>query len=574
MEGLNLIFWAVIFMIVASLVAFIARMYRRSSSELSFVRTGQGNAKVVRNGGAIVLPVLHDLIWVNMNTLRLEVMRSKEEALITKDRLRVDVRAEFYVRVAPDAQSIVNAATTLGQKTLKPLELKELIEGKFVDALRSVAAEMTMEELHEQRSDFVQRVQTAVTGDLIKNGLELETVSLTALDQTSRDFFNPNNAFDAQGLTKLTEEIEMRRKQRNVIEQDTQVEVARKNLEAHQQRLQIQREAEYAQIEQQRELEIRKAEQSTQIALERANKERDQQEGEIAARLVTDSARIESERSINERNIEAQRIVREREIARAKSIELAEQEKAIAIAGKSKAQSEAQAEADIARALAAQAEERVATARATEVAERTKQIDLIEAQKGAQRDAIGITVAAEADKKAAQDRAEARRIAAQGEADAEKVAADAAAIRYAVDAEGKRQINDAENMLSTEIIEQQVKMAMLKALPDIIRESVKPMENIDGIKILQVNGLGGPASNAGGGGNGGSSGQGNLAEEVVNNALRYRAQAPILDSLLGELGLEGGDLNALVKGATQGSGGAPKASGGPNIVPRDGNGKG
>ena len=170
------------------------------------MRTGQGNAKVVRNGGAIVLPVLHDIIWVNMNTLRLEVMRSKEEALITKDRLRVDVRAEFYVRVAPDAQSIVNAATTLGQKTLKPLELKELIEGKFVDALRSVAAEMTMEELHEQRSDFVQRVQTAVTGDLIKNGLELETVSLTALDQTSRDFFNPNNAFDAQGLTKLTEE--------------------------------------------------------------------------------------------------------------------------------------------------------------------------------------------------------------------------------------------------------------------------------------------------------------------------------------------------------------------------------
>ena len=564
MDSLKLITFGVIALGIIGLISFITRLYRRSTSELSFVRTGMGGRKVVMNGGALVFPVLHDVIWVNMNTLRLEVMRSKEEALITKDRLRVDVRAEFYVRVAPNDESISNAASTLGQKTLKPLELKELIEGKFVDALRSVAAEMTMEELHEQRSDFVQRVQTAVTGDLIKNGLELETVSLTALDQTSRDFFNPNNAFDAQGLTKLTEEIEMRRKQRNVIEQDTQVEVARKNLEAHQQRLTIQREAEYAQIEQQRELEIRKAEQSTEIALQRAGKERDQQEGEIAAKLVTDSARIDSERSIQERNIESERIVKERQIARAKSIELAEQEKAIAIAGKSKAQSEAQAEADMARALAAQAEERVVTARATEVAERTKQIDLIEAQKGAQRDAIGITVAAEADKKAAQDRAEARRIAAQGEADAEKVAADAAAIRYAVDAEGKRQINDAENMLSAEIIEQQIKMAMLKALPDIIRESVKPMENIDGIKILQVNGLGGPAASANGNGGSGSSGQGNLAEEVVNNALRYRAQAPILDSLLGELGLEGGDLNALVKGATQGSG---KAN-------HDGNGKG
>ncbi len=554
MEGLSLVILGVAALMFVGFISFLTRLYKRSTSELSFVRTGMGGRKVVMNGGALVFPVLHDVIWVNMNTLRLEVMRSKEEALITKDRLRVDVRAEFYVRVAPNDESISNAASTLGQKTLKPMELKELIEGKFVDALRSVAAEMTMEELHEQRSDFVQRVQTAVTGDLIKNGLELETVSLTSLDQTSRDFFNPNNAFDAQGLTKLTEEIEMRRKQRNAIEQDTQVEVARKNLEAHQQRLTIQREAEYAQIEQQRELEIRKAEQSTEIALQRAGKDREQQEGEIAAKLITDSARIQSERSINESNIEAQRIVREREIARAKSIELAEQEKAIAIAGKSKAQSEAQAEADMARALAARAEEQVVTARATEIAERTKQIDLIEARKGAERDAIGITVAAEADKKAAQDRAEARRIAAQGEADAEKVAADAAAIRYAVEAEGKRQINDAENMLSPEIIEQQIKMAMLKALPDIIRESVKPMENIEGIKILQVNGLGGPATSANGSsGNGNGGGNGNLAEEVVNNALRYRAQAPILDSLLAELGLEGGDLNSLVQGATQGA---------------------
>src|SRR5688572_2472520 len=209
--------------------------------------------------------------------------------------MRVDVQAEFYVRVKPTEEAIADAAQTLGQKTLKPLELKELVEGKFVDALRAVAAEMTMEELHEMRTDFVQKVQAAVTGDLIKNGLELETVSLTSLDQTSRDFFNPNNAFDAQGLTKLTEEIEMRRKQRNVVEQDTQVEIARKNLEAHQQRLTIQREAEYAQIEQHRELEIRKSQQSTDIALQKASKEREQQEGEIAAKLIVDQAKIESE---------------------------------------------------------------------------------------------------------------------------------------------------------------------------------------------------------------------------------------------------------------------------------------
>ncbi|RYG61910.1 flotillin family protein, partial [bacterium] len=191
-----------------------------------------------------------------------------------------------------------------------------------------------------------------------------------------------------------------------------------------------------------------------------------------------------------------------------------------------------------------------ATARETEIAERQKAIELVEAQKEAQRQAIGITVAAQAEKAAAIDRAEALKIGAQGEAEAEKLRVQASAARYAVDAEGQRAVNEAANTMSAANVEMQIKMALMKALPDIIRESVKPMENIDGIKILQVNGLNGSSHDGGGVHlNGGSSGSGNLAEEVVNNALRYRAQAPILDSLLAEIGITGGDLQALAQGA-------------------------
>ena len=81
-------------------------------------------------GGAIVLPVLHETIPVNMNTLRLEVRRADDQALITRDRMRVDVMAEFYVRVKPTAESIATAAQTLGQKTMSPNELKNLVEAK------------------------------------------------------------------------------------------------------------------------------------------------------------------------------------------------------------------------------------------------------------------------------------------------------------------------------------------------------------------------------------------------------------------------------------------------------------
>ena len=98
-----------------------------------------------------------------------------------------------------------------------------------------------MEELHEKRTDFVQKVQNAVKADLEKNGLELETVSLTGLDQTDKQYFNANNAFDAQGLTILTETIEEKKKVRNDIEQNTSVAIKKKNLEAEKERLDLQK---------------------------------------------------------------------------------------------------------------------------------------------------------------------------------------------------------------------------------------------------------------------------------------------------------------------------------------------
>ncbi|MCH2037994.1 MAG: hypothetical protein MK137_05330, partial [Rickettsiales bacterium] len=328
-----------------------SRLYRRASKEISFVRTGFGGQKVIMNGGALVFPVLHDIIPVNMNTLRLEVNRANNQALITRDRMRVDVVAEFYVRVQPSIDSIANAAQTLGSRTMHREELKELIEGKFVDALRAVAAEMTMTELHEKRIDFVQKVQHAVMEDLLKNGLELESVSLTGLDQTAKEYFNPNNAFDAEGLTKLTEEIELRKKKRNDIEQDTQIQIKNKNLEAEKLSLEIKKEEQYARLSQEREIEIRKASQSSEISKEQAEKQKEAEQAKISATQEVEQSLIASKRAIEEERIMKDKAIDTQNIDKRKSVELAEQDRAIAIAEKSKAQSEAQAEADKARRI-------------------------------------------------------------------------------------------------------------------------------------------------------------------------------------------------------------------------------
>jgi uncharacterized membrane protein YqiK len=537
----------------------VARLYRRSSKEVSFVRTGFGGQKVIMNGGALVFPVLHEQIPVNMNTLRLEVRRAADQALITKDRMRVDVQAEFYVRVQPVVESIANAAQTLGRRTMEPAALKELVEGKFVDALRAVAAEMAMEELHEQRVNFVQKVQAAVSEDILKNGLELESVSLTGLDQTNREFFNPDNAFDAEGLLKLTQAIEERRKTRNDIEQETQVLIERKNLEAEAQKFQIARDKEFARLEQEREIQVRMAEQSALIKQQQSERERQAEEARIVASQQVRQADIAAGQIVKEREIATALAVEAAAVEKAKQIALAEQARDIAIAVKSKEKSVADAAADEARALAARAAEEVTTSRQTAVAEREKAIQLIEARKAAEQQAISVTVAAEAEKTAAVDRAEALRIAAEAEAeklrlsakgaaDAEKLKADAMAATYQVEAEGKRSVNEASNTLSPEQIAMQVRMRLIEALPAIIAESVKPMQNIDGIKILHVDGINGSTQ---GGSPDGASGNGSgLADQAVAAALRYRSQAPLIDALMSELGLAGGTLDGMANAVT------------------------
>ena len=517
-------------------------LYRRSSKEISFVRTGFGGQRVLLNGGAFVLPIIHDVIPVNMNTLRLEVRRGRESALITKNRMRIDVVAEFYVRVQPTPDSIANAAQTLGQRTMQPEALRELLEGKFVDALRSVAAEMTMDEMHEKRGEYVKRVRGAVAEDLLKNGLELETVSLTGLDQTNMEFFNPSNAFDAEGLTQLTEEIERRKKIRNDIEQDTMIQIRNKNLEAEKLSLAIDQDSEQARLQHERELEMRRAVQRSELARERALREQESEQAQIESRLEVEKSRITVDRALDEQRIKHEQEIQHLEVERRKALELAEQDRAVAVAQASKAQSEAQAAAETARAKAVSAEEKVFSARETEVAERRKAIELIGASQDAERQAIRIRVEAESEKAAASDRSAARRIEAEGDAEADKIRALASRLRYEIEAEGNRLMNEAANVLTPESRGSAMRMKLLEKLEGIIRESVKPMEKIDGIKILQVDGLGGGGPSVG---RGGMEGSGSFSDNLVNSALRYRAQAPLVDSLLREIGLSGGDIGSL-----------------------------
>lgn len=520
-----------------------ARLYQRASKDIAFVRTGMGGSKVVLDGGALVLPILHSTVGVNLRTLRLEVERRREQAMITLDRMRVDIGVEFYVRVRPNAESIALAAQTLGERTMQSDGLRDLVEAKFVDALRGVAAQMSLGDLHEKRPDFVQRVQNAVAADLEQNGLELESVSLTALDQTSSEYFNPNNAFDAEGLTRLTEITEAKKKERNEIEQTTRIDIETRNMEAEKRSIDINRDQEYARLDQVRDVANRTAQTKADAA-----------EMEAEAKRKEEEARIQSDLAVQQRRIDSQR-----------AVEISEQERSIAVSNKSQEDSKARAEASVARAEAVRADEEVKTVGRVAEAERERQVVVVEAKQEAERQAVAVTVAADAERQAAEDRAEAVKIEAQAEADSVRIKAEADEVRFRIEAEGQRALNTARNVLEDRVIAMEIRLATIQRMPEILEASLKPVEKIKDIRILDLG--------QGRAGLGGATGTGvpavgsSAPDSIVDALMRYRMQAPVVDEMLRELGLDlDGGLAAMVQRATTGAGpeeaveAAPEAS--------------
>lgn len=681
-------------------------LYRHSSKDQSFVRTGSGGERVVMGGGALVIPIIHDITVVNMNAIPIEVRRQGEQSLITKNKMRVDLTTEFFVRVIATEQGVSAAARTLGARTLDPAGLREVVQGRLVDAMASVTATMTMNEIHENRAAFVKKVSDLVTDVLAMNGLELETVALTSLNQADISVFDPTNHFDAEGLTLIVKETEERRKLRNQIENETKVQIKLRDFEAEQRVIEIDRDLEYVRIEQARDIEAKKAQQAAAIEAERSTSqiaitqsrtkaeeeaeriliakgraideerirteneiksleierirdtelteissktrveseriqarqqveaERIQREHEIreaqissrqqialqetkadgevesarlniqqdvetariqtgklvelaaverekeikvssekakaeteraalAKKLAVENERLKTEEEIRAREIDRQhkiklaetasfrevedaRVVAEREIEelriaarkyierfeieQAMEIEIADKERLIAVVNKAIDEAVARTnEAEAQRKLAL-TQEKIETTRAEEKANRSKAVEIIDAQARAEREAIRLVKQSEAEKTASKFRAE-----------AEIAEAKAAEFRYEVDSDGNRKLNEAENVRSQESRRSAILEGVVKRLPEIIREQVKPMENIDSIKILQVDGLPGLNSPSESGGGGGS---GNISDQVVNSAMKYRTQVAFVDGLMEEIGLPLKNLGA------------------------------
>lgn len=496
--------WIVLALVVIAVVIVLAAwFYERATNEVSLIRTGIGGRKVIVDGGTIAIPFFHEISRVNMQTIRMDVTRAGDRSLITKDRMRVDVGAEFYASVIPEEGAIVRAAQTLGKRTFQPEQLKALIEGMMVDALRSVAAQMTMDELHENRGEFVRQVRAALTETLAKYGLELDKVSLTAFDQTPFSALDENNAFNAVGMRKLAEVIAKSKKERAEIEGESQVSVRRAEVEANRRKLEIELEERRAEIAQTQEVEMLLAGQLAEVARRKAEAERE------AAH-----ARIKMEQEIQSANIARELSIREAEIAQMRALDIAEQEREILTAAKSQEGSKAKAEATSARAAVVQAEEDLQTLRQMAEAERRKRLALLAAEQDAEANATRARITAENDRDVAKNRTAAKKEEAEALKAVRMAEAEAEAARIA-----------AENSRSDAVIQLELEKARLAAMPEILSQMVKPAEKIKGININHISGF------ERSGGAGSASPVGQTIESILDMAVALPAMKKIGDSI-------------------------------------------
>lgn len=421
----------IVLAVLSGLLMIITRLYVKTKASEAFVRTGMGGMKVIKDGGSIVIPVIHQTVCVPLRSFRLEVLREGGDALLTKDKLRADMKAEFFVRVQPDDDSIKNAARSYGEHMHDESYVAKLVEDKLVSALRTVAATKTLEELNTDRDSFVKLVQDGVTTDLTHNGLTLEGVTISKLDQTDPKALRPDNIFDAQGMRTIAEITQKQQTERNELERAGEQTRKKKDVETKQAMLALER--------QQAEAE---AEQTAQIAVIRAAKTREAQEKEIEATRAVEIAGVQKAQAIEVAQREQQQAVEVAERTKQQAIVAAQQKVEVAERTKQAAIAEAEAqragkEAELAKAEADREKERQAikTVQVTAEAERAKttlvtaaqaeaERKYTEAQRAADGEAYGMKAKAEGQKAAADAEAEAVTKKAQADANAKKALAE------------------------------------------------------------------------------------------------------------------------------------------------------
>lgn len=439
-----------------AVLVIITRLYRKTAADEAFVRTGVGGRKCVIDGGALVIPVVHEVIPVSVKTFKIEVERNGPDALITGDYLRADVTANFFLRVQKDPESIMQAATSLGTLSSNPAAVKELVMEKLVSVLRNVAATQTLEDLNAKRAEFAKAVQDSVMEDLKANGLTLESVTISKLDQAPLTAMQPDqNVFDAQGAATIAKQVQAQRVLRNELTQQAELRVTQQNVNTAQQ------------IAAQQVIEAKaRADADAEKAIARSLAEQKAATFAAEQTKLAGVARVESEQAVKLRQVEQDKAVevanQEREraaqiakIERERAMELTTREKQIAIAEAERRRAAKEAEQLIAEQERKSAEQAVVTVEVKATAERERERAIIGKQATVEQERIEQQMHADVVAYRQVKEAEGAQAAAEKNAHATVALAEAQKQASSLKAEGDKAVQ----MVPVTVAQEQVKVS-------------------------------------------------------------------------------------------------------------------
>ncbi len=178
-----------------------------------YVKVDQGVALIINKAkgeptvsftGGLVLPIIHRAERLDISMRTVEVIRSGGDGVICKDNIRADIKIVFYVRVQNTREDVLRVTRVLGcARASDPEVIRELFQGRFSEALKTVAKHLDFEDLFTRRDDLKDHILEQIGRDL--NGFVLDDAVIDELEQTPLEKLDPNNILDAQGIHKITQ---------------------------------------------------------------------------------------------------------------------------------------------------------------------------------------------------------------------------------------------------------------------------------------------------------------------------------------------------------------------------------
>ena len=171
-----------IFMLLIAAV-FVARYKRSPSNKILVVygKVGTGkSAKCVHGGGAFVMPVIQDWQYLNLSPIPIEI---DLKGALSKQNIRINTPSTFTVGISTKEGVMLNAAERL--LGLDEAEIRNQALDIILGQLRLVIATLTIEEINQDREQFLSLINKHVASELNKVGLELINVNIKDITDES-----------------------------------------------------------------------------------------------------------------------------------------------------------------------------------------------------------------------------------------------------------------------------------------------------------------------------------------------------------------------------------------------------